>query len=198
MKTKAISEQTRAAILETTWSLIVKKGRLDVSPAEIAEVSGVSRQTVYLAFGNRAGLLTATARHRDQQSDHVERLRRISSADDVDLDAFERYLGVWIDYLPLIYPVAILLDAAALTDREAASALDDRMKGALLAGLRHMLKQLAKRGELADRWKPDRAAELVWSAIQPSAWRQLVVECGWSPREFRRSRLEIVRAIVNR
>jgi AcrR family transcriptional regulator len=196
VKTKPISEETRSAILETTWTLIARKGRLDVSPQEIAEISGVSRQTIYLAFGNRAGLLTAMARHKDTQSDHVERLSKISHAAELQREDFEAYVGVWLDYLPLIYPVAILLDAAALTDREAASALDDRMKGALLAGLKSILRRLAKSGHVSDAWKPERAAELVWSAIQPSAWRQLVVECGWSPKEFRRSRLEIVRAIV--
>jgi AcrR family transcriptional regulator len=198
MKTKPISEQTRTLILNATWSLIADKKRLDISQTEIAAAAGVSRQTVYLAFGSRAGLLTAMARNKDLQSDHVGRLGKISHSDTVTREDFQRYIEIWLDYLPLIYPVGILLDAAALADAEAASAWDDRMKGALLAGLKRIFRQLAKRGHLTSGLKPDRAAELVWSLIHPAAWRQLVVDCGWSPQEFRRSRLEIIRATLLR
>jgi AcrR family transcriptional regulator len=198
MKKKPISEETRTAILNATWSLIAEKKRLDIGQAEIAAAAGVSRQTVYLAFGSRAGLLTAMARNKDLQSDHVVRLGQISCSDTMTPEDLRRYIEVWLDYLPLIYPVGILLDAAALTDAEAASAWDDRMKGALLAGLESVFRQLAKRRHLAAGLRADRAAELVWSLIHPTAWRQLVVERGWSPQEFRRSRLDIIRATVLR
>jgi AcrR family transcriptional regulator len=196
MKNKLISEKTRTAILDATWSLVGERKRLDISQTEIAAAAGVSRQTVYLAFGNRAGLLTAMARNKDLQSDHVGRLGKISHAGTVTRDDFQRYIEIWLDYLPLIYPIGILLDAAALADPEAAAAWDDRMKGALLAGLKRICRHLAKRGELVSGLKPDRAAELVWSLIHPAAWRHLVVECGWSPQDFRRSRLAIIRATV--
>ncbi|HKU98299.1 MAG TPA: TetR/AcrR family transcriptional regulator [Vineibacter sp.] len=198
MKKKPISEETRTAILNATWALIAEKKRLDIGQVEIAAAAGVSRQTVYLAFGSRAGLLTAMARNRDLQSDHVVRLGQISHADTVTPEDFQRYIEVWLDYLPLIYPVGILLDAAALIDAEAASAWNDRMKGALLAGLKRICRQLAKGGHLVPGLKPDRAAEQAWSLIHPTAWHQLVVECGWSPKEFRHSRLEIIRATLLR
>ena len=192
MKKEPISEKTRAAILDATWSLIVEKGRLDVSQAEIAKAAGVSRQSIYLAFGNRSGLLTAMARNKDTQSDHVVQLGKISRTESATPDDFLRYIDVWLKYLPVIYPVGILLDAASLTEPDAASAWDDRMRGALLAGLKRILGHLAKDGRLAAGWEADRAAEFVWSLIHPTAWRQLVVGCGWSPEEFRRSRLEII------
>lgn len=191
-----ITEKTRTAILNATWSLIVEKGQLEVGQAEIAAAAGVSRQTVYLAFGNRAGLLTAMARNKDLQSDHVARLGEISRSGTATPADLLRYVGIWLDYLPVIYPVGILLDAAALTDREAADAWDDRMKGALLAGLRRILGHLAKDGHLARGLEANRAAELVWSLIHPTSWRQLVVGCGWSAEDFRRSRIEIIRSIV--
>jgi hypothetical protein len=109
---------------------------------------------------------------------------------------FLRYVETWLEYLPLIYPVGILLDAASLTDAEAASAWDDRMKGALLNGLKRMLGKLDEGRHLASGVRPDRAAELIWSLIHPTAWRQLVIECGWSPEEFRSSRLGIIGSTV--
>jgi AcrR family transcriptional regulator len=196
MKRKPITEATRAAILRATWSLIAEKRRLDVSQSEIAAAAGVSRQTVYLAFGDRTGLLTAMARNKDEETDHVARLSEISRAGSAAPEDFLRYLGIWLDYLPLIYPVGILLDAASLTDPGARSAWDDRMKGALLAGLKRIVGHLAKGGHLASGWDAPGAAEFVWNLIHPASWRQLVVDCGWSADEFRRSRLQIVRSVV--
>jgi AcrR family transcriptional regulator len=196
MKPKPITQETRAAILRATWSLIAEKRRLDVSQGEIAAAAGVSRQTLYLAFGDRAGLLTAMARNKDAETDHVARLREISRAGQATAEDFLRYVGIWIDYLPLIYPVGILLDAASLTDAGARSAWDDRMKGALLAGLKRILGHLAKSGDLAPGWDAPDAAEFVWSLVHPTSWRQLVVDCGWSGDDFRHSRLEIIRSLV--
>jgi AcrR family transcriptional regulator len=196
MKKQPISEATRTAILNATWSLFAEKGRLEASQADIARAAGVSRQSVFLAFGNRAGLLTAMARNKDLQSDHVQRLRQISQAETVDEQDFLRYVDIWLDYLPLIYPVGILLDADSVTDEEAASAWDDRMKGALLAGLKRILGRLEADGRLAGDWRSDQAAELVWSLVHPTCWRQLVVGCGWSHKDFRRSRLDMIHSLV--
>ena len=196
MKKKPILEKTRTAILDATWSLIADRKRLDVSQAEIAAAAGVSRQTIYLAFGNRTGLLTEMVRNKDIQSEHVARLVEISHAETASPDDLLRYIGIWFDYLPRIYPVGILLDAAALTDPEAASAWDDRMKGALLAGLKRILGHLAKGGYLAPGWEAERAAELVWSLIHPASWRQLVDGCGWSVEEFRHSRIKIIESVL--
>lgn len=196
MKKQPITEKTRAAILKATWSLIAKRNRLDVSQAEIAAAAGVSRQTIYMAFGARAGLLMAMVRNMDAQSEHAARLSEISRADTVTPSDFLRYIRIWLDYLPVIYPVGILLDSAALTDQEAALAWDDRMKGALLAGLKRILQRLSKSGHLAAGWNADEAAELVWSLIHPASWRQLVVGCGWSAEAFSHSRLLIIQSTV--
>jgi len=196
MKTKPISQTTRAAILDSAWRLMAEKGWLDISQSEIAAAAGVSRQTVYMAFGNRTGLLTEMARNRDTRSDHVERLRAISTGSTVSRADFETYLNIWLDYLPLIYPVGILLDAVSLTDEEAAAAWDDRMKGALLAGLKRIFTRLARNGHLAAGWTATAAAELTWSLVHPTCWRLLVVGCGWSEERFRQSRFEIIRLSV--
>jgi len=73
-----ITEETRVAILDAAWELIVESGKLDVVQAEIAAKAGVSRQTIYLAFGGRAGLLVAMLRNRDAHSGQVARLMEIA------------------------------------------------------------------------------------------------------------------------
>ena len=76
---KQISDASRIAILDAAWELIAERGRLDVGQSEIAAQAGVSRQTIFLAFGGRAGLLVAMLRNKDEQSHHVARLKEIAS-----------------------------------------------------------------------------------------------------------------------
>ena len=49
--------EARAQILETTWRLIETEGAAAATLVRVARETGVSRQAVYLFFGNRAGLL---------------------------------------------------------------------------------------------------------------------------------------------
>lgn len=193
-KSKPISDETKSAILGAAWSLIAEQGRADVGLAEIAAAAGVSRQTLFYAFGGRAELLVAMVRHRDAQTDHVARIRAAARQEPAGREAILAMVQAWLDYLPVIYPVGILLDAAALTDAAAREAWDDRMIGALLAGFRGVVRRADAAGPLGR--DPDRLAEEIWACCHPSAWRRLVVECAWTPEDFRRSRLATIRALL--
>jgi AcrR family transcriptional regulator len=197
VKTTQISEDTRVAILDAAWDLIAASGRLDVGQAEIAAKAGVSRQTIYLAFGNRAGLLMAMLRNKDAKTRHVARLTEIAGRSSVRPETFLAYVETWLDYLPHIYPVGIQVDAAALNDREAAAAWDDRMK-ALLHGMKVLLNALEAAGALAEGYSAAHAADVVWSLIHPSAWRLLVIERGWKPGDFRKDRLRSIQQLLLR
>jgi AcrR family transcriptional regulator len=196
--TRHITEETRVAILDAAWGLIVESGKLDVGQAEIAAKAGVSRQTIYLAFGGRAGLLVAMLRNRDAHSEQVARLMEIAEGPGSAPRDFMAFIEAWLDYLPLIYPVGILLDAAAVNDTEAAAAWDDRLKKSLLFGMRRVLRRVEKAGGLAAGWTADTAAQLAWSLVHPASWRLLVVESGWSADAFRRSRIDIIGRTVFR
>lgn len=191
---KAITERTRRQILEAAWDLIAGQGRADVGLSEIAARAGVSRQTVFYAFGNRSGVLTAMVRHKDTLTDHVERIRAAVFVERPTSDSVVAAAEAWLDYLPVIYPVGILLDAASVADGAAADAWNDRMVGALLGGFRHLVGRV--RPSAALDGGPSRLAEEIWAQVHPTMWRRLVVECGWTPREFRQSRLRIIRSLV--
>lgn len=196
MKPKPISEETRTAILSAAWDLIATKGRSDVGQAEIAEAAGVSRQTIFYAFGNRAGLLTAMVAHHDDTSPALKRLMEVSVVRDASVAQLLRVVSAWLDYLPEVYPVAALLDAAALTDAEAREAIESRMVGRLLNGFLARLKAMANAGALPTGRDPVKTAETIWELVHLPAWRLLVVDRGWSAGEFRANRLELVRALI--
>lgn len=181
---KSISDATRSAILDAAWALISEEGRLDVAQQVIAERAGVSRQTVFYAFGDRAGLLLAMVRHKDTTTDHVARIRAAMDDGDKSVSGVLRLVAAWLDYLPVIYPVGILLDAASLADPAAAAAWTDRMEAVLRAF----------RAKLGDGPEADE----IWALCHPTQWRRLVAERGWSAEAFRASRLELARAVLER
>lgn len=193
-KPKSISEETRLQILGAAWDLISEKGRTDVAMTEVAARAGVSRQSVFYAFGGRAGLLLAMVRHKDTQTDHVARLRAIVASHEPGPEALLRYTEVWLDYMPIIYPVGVLLDAASTSDPEAAAAWRDRMIGALLAGFRRLARAAHDRQPLPD--DPDRIADAIWAQVHPTMYRRLVDECGWPPEVFREKQLAIIRMLL--
>lgn len=195
---KAISDETKSAILEAAWNLIAEKSKVDVSQVEIAAAAGVSRQTVFLAFGNRTGLLTAMVRHKDSRSPRLARLMQVAQEQRNDPEQLLDVVAAWIDYIPDIYPVAILLDAAGQTDPDADAAIADRMHGMLLRGFVARLSRMAVRHQLAEGADPVRTAEQIWDHVHIRSWRSLVVECGWTPETFKQSRITLIRRYLAR
>ncbi|MGE0439529.1 MAG: hypothetical protein AB7L66_03070 [Gemmatimonadales bacterium] len=83
----------------------------------------------------------------------------------------------------MIYPVAVLLEAARETDPAARAAWDDRMEG-IRAGFTTLLKRARAAGRLKADWSVSQATDLAWSLSHVDAWRHLVVECGWPASRF--------------
>lgn len=196
---RTVSDETRDAILTAAWDLMAAEGRLDVGMAEIARAAGVSRQAVFYAVGNRSGLLLEMVRQRDTRGPHVERLGRIAGEREAKGSTLHAYVDAWVDYLPLVYPVAIQLEHASLGDEDAAGAWRDRMfVGGLRLGLDRICARLAARDELRSGLTARTAADLTVTWLLPSAWRHLVVDLGWDPDAFRASRHTLVSSVVLR
>src|SRR3954466_115764 len=119
MTTTELSAETREQILDAAWRRVHEHGASAISVKDIAADAGVSRQLVYFHYGNRAGLLTAMARHRDESSGFA---RAVAAG-----APLEELLRAWCDYLPEILPVARALEAALVTGDEGGSAWRDRM-----------------------------------------------------------------------
>jgi AcrR family transcriptional regulator len=174
-------DETRRRILEAAWREISEHGVADATVARIAAAAGVTRQLVYFHFANRAGLLTAMARHRDEASAFAAELRASRSLPPVE--GLERLLRAWCAYVPEILPVARALEAALVTGDEGGDAWRNRM-GELRVVLRAALDRIARDGRLAESWTVDAAADWAWSRIQPTTWQHLVGERGWSAEDY--------------
>ena len=168
---------TPARILEAAWELVLDRGTVDVTVAEIAAAAGVSRQLVYFHFDNRARLLTAMARHRDESSGFVDEVAASRALPPVE--GLEHLLRAWCEYMPSIVSVARALEVSLVTGDDGGSAWRQRL-GELRAALRMALGRV----ELAAGWTVDQAADWAWSRIQSTTWQHLVGERGWSAEEY--------------
>lgn len=172
-------------------------GGMGVGMAELAAAAGVSRQTLFYAFGSRPGLLVAMVRHRDGQTDHVHRLAEIARGDVADASALQAFVDVWIDYLPIVYPVAYQLETDAMVDPDIALAWNDRFFNmGLHRGLERVLGRMAAAGVLSRGSDTAWLADLLFSLVAPSAWHLLVVQCRWTPERFRASRHQLMKAAI--
>ena len=172
---------TRSRVLEAAWTLTVEHGVSNVTLAEIARKAGVSRQSVYLFFGSRAGLLTEMTRHKDRTSG-ISRKFVLALRDGSGAGALKRTIQIWFDYIPEIYPVARALSGAAVADDEAEAAWNDRMDLIHDLFLR-IARRLEDEGALAAGWNAGQAADFIHAQAHFSTWHHLVKERGWTPEE---------------
>lgn len=173
---------TRHRILQLAWDRIAAQGNAALSLVDLAREAGVSRQTLYLLFGSRAGLLLAMVEYRDTQSALVPRLARARETM-TSRDAFEPYLRAWFEYLPQVLPVARALAAATdAGDSDAHAAWDSRMK-LLRSGFLQMTRALHDAGALRPGWTPAAAADWLLTMTHVDTWQHLVVEARWPPKD---------------
>ena len=181
---------TRSRILSVTWELLNQRDLRDLTLADVARAAGVSRQAVYLHVENRAGLLIAMARFRDEQTQFAERAREAA-----DLPAPGNVIELgrrWLVYLPKLEPVANALYAAMLAgDVDAGNAWRDRM-----SDLRRVFRYALRRAEVAGHLRAgldlETAADWMWMRLHLTAYLQLTEERGWKPAQAQRELLASV------
>ena len=172
---------TRERVLQVTRALIAKRGNAAISLVEVAAEAGLSRQSLYLLFGSRSGLLLALVDQLDDASEVPRRLAALRQELPA-ADAFEPYLRAWFEYLPVVLPVArALLAAAAHGDVDARRAWDSRMQK-LRGGFLQLAKGLKAASLLRDGWTAESAADWIFAHTHVDVWQHLVVESGWKPQ----------------
>lgn len=196
MPTDAASSDVRTRILETAWRLIGERQDASVSLLEIAREAGVSRQTVYVNFGNRAGLLLAMVEHRDSTSPELGRMKRSRQDQPAD-EVLEAVVRNWFRYVPVVFKVAYALQAAAATDEDARQALDSRMQ-LLRDGLSALMRRLASEGRLAQGWSAETAADWCYHLVHLDTWQHLVVERHWKPADVVQRTVATLQAVLIR
>jgi AcrR family transcriptional regulator len=174
--------ETRTAILDAARRLFEARRTPDVELEEIAREAGVSRQAIYLHFGNRAGLLLAVGEHVDQTERLAEAARKVHTAETgaEELDAFVRLQA---DYTPRIAAIAKVFDEGRRRDPALAAGWDDRMHQRHAACTR-IVKRLREESSLAPGWSVADAADMLWELTSIRTWEDLVHDRHWSKQRY--------------
>jgi AcrR family transcriptional regulator len=189
-------DETRERILEHGARLIRRDGVAAVRIADVAEGAGVSRQSVYLHFTNRAGLLTEIARHIDLTSPQARLIREAMTIEPVDA-ALTTFVRAFFGYLPTALPVVSALEAAAVTDEAARIAWTSR-KQTVHDMLGVIIRRLHDAGRLKPTWSIARATDWAFLSIHPALWTELVEERGWSARSYTEQAIEQLQSALCR
>ena len=173
--------ETRAHMLATSWELIAERGS-SLKVSEVARRAGVSRQTVYLHFGDRSGLLVALVDHMDERLDLGPSLAHVRAAPTA-AELLERAMRMNTQFWAAVYPVAQVLEAAQHDDEALRAAWRNRMQSRQMA-FGAMIQQLADHGFLADEWDLPDATALLYAVAHFDTWRELTRELAWTDDHY--------------
>jgi AcrR family transcriptional regulator len=174
-------QKTRESLLDAAWKRLERgdAAKLEDVGADV----GVSRQSVYLHFGSRGGMLLALVAHIDETLGLYERLAALRQIDD-PIELLKATLDMAASYQPKVQGVAMALMRLAEQDEEVRAAFENRMEERR-KGLAATIEQLARAGLLRKEWSKTEMVDLLWEATSPSSFQHLVVELGWKPARYR-------------
>jgi AcrR family transcriptional regulator len=178
--------QTRRDILAAAGTLFRERGYAGTSMPQIAAEAAVVVETVYRAFGSKAGLFRAAvesvlAGGPTRADVPVEERPAIRAV--IDETDPRRQVALYAATQPGIHrragPLLRALRDAAGTDKELRK-LWDEMEAWRLDGQARMAGMLAERGALRHDLSVEAARDVVWTLCSLAVHDLLVLERGWS------------------
>lgn len=183
--------ETRLKILDAARVLAETMGP-SMRVADIAERAGVSRQAVYLHFGDRKGLVLALLSHLQEVYAVHEMVASLEETD----SPLERMRGV-IEVLTTLNghvdQVGWLFEEAQHLDEAFGRDWRNRARGTR-DWIRAQVEMVSD--HLAAGWDVESAADFVYSVTSLGAWRDLTRDLGWTRDEYVASTFRWVRSVV--
>lgn len=182
--------QTRRDILATAGTLFRERGFAGTSMPQIAAEAGVVVETVYRAFGSKAGLfravvesaLAAGPTRADVPVEERPAIRAVIEEQDP-----RRQVALYAATQPGIHrragPLLRALRDAAGTDKELRK-LWDEMEAWRLDGQGRLAGMLAERGTLRHGLSVEAARDVIWTLCSLAVHDLLVLERGWSYERY--------------
>lgn len=173
--------ETREHILKVSWDLVANHGS-SLKLTEVANKAGVSRQALYLHFGDRTGLLLALVRHMDETLELGSKLAHVQAARNGG-ELLERAMRLNTQFWSAVSPVARILTAAENEDPALRSAWRDRMSFRQKS-FGAMIQKLADTGELSPDWDVADATALLYATTHFDTWRELTQHLDWTEDRY--------------
>jgi AcrR family transcriptional regulator len=182
------ARQNRARILDAARAHFLTHGYQGTTVSAVAVDAGVSVETVYKAFANKAGLLKAvfdvTLAGDDEPVPMMDReeIRRNQAEPDPH-KKLQMYAEFYAERAARAVPFEVLARDAAAGD-PAAAAIWSQMTQERLTGMTHFARHLHDGAHLRRRVTVDEARDVLWTFSSPQLWELLVMHRGWTPDRF--------------
>jgi AcrR family transcriptional regulator len=183
---RARAEETRSGIVRAARDLFIEQGYGRTTLPDVARAAGVSVETIYAAFGNKATLLhkawDITVGGDDEDIVFHERPEVLAIRNEADLGRrLMLHAAFSTRTAQRIGPFQLMVQSAAGADPAAAAMLEE-MGRQRLVGMGVMAAEAARTGQLA---VPEEACrDIIWSMTDGMLWHRLVVERGWSNERY--------------
>jgi AcrR family transcriptional regulator len=180
------ARRSREAVLDAAERMFLDQGYAATTIAAIARDAGVSVETVYKAFGGKAGMVRAVYQRGLTGRGPVPAYQRSDQmrAQETDPRTIMREWGrLTAEVASVVSPIRLLIRSAALIDPEMAALLkaNDEER---LQRMRHHARFLAERGYLRDGIKVSEATDILWTCSSVELYELLVLQRGWSLPRF--------------
>jgi AcrR family transcriptional regulator len=182
--------QTRRDILATAGALFRARGYAGVSMPTVANEAGVAVETIYRAFGSKAGLFGAVvdaavaggASRAEVPIEERPAIRAIIAEPDP-----RRQVELYAATQPGIHrragPLLRVLSEAAPIDPEL-KALWDSIETSRLHGQAGFVRMLNARGALRPELSVEEGRDGLWTLTSLAVWDLLVTNLGWSAERY--------------
>ncbi len=173
------ARRNRDAVLDAAERRFLTDGYGLTTIASVAGEAGVSAETVYKAFGGKAGLVTAIWERGLEGRGPVpapQRSDEMKAREDDPRQIIRNWGQLTTEVAPRVAPILLLIRTAAASDPEMARMLaaTDRQR---LRRMRQNAETLT--GHLKEGLSRNDAAEIMWTYSSPDLYDLLVIRRRW-------------------
>ena len=175
-------------MIDAAERLFLADGYGPTTIAAIADAAGVSVETIYKAFGGKPGLVRAIrdrAAGRRGTGSRGTTLRRDARPRSRPAAIIKNWGTLTTEVAPRVSPILLLVRAAADTDPEMATLLDE-MDAARLERMTVNARHLYDAGHLRPDVTLEQATDVLWTYSSPELYELLVLRRGWPLEHYGR------------
>lgn len=180
------ARRSQAAVLDAAQRRFLLHGYRPTTIAQIAHDAGVSVETVYKAFGGKAGLVRGIYDRGLLGRGAVPAYERSDAMREVETDPatiMRNWGALTAEVAAEVTPIRLLIREAAASDPEMGALLQQASKERT-ERVRHHARFLAERGHLRDGVTIDWAADVLWMISSVEIYELYVLQRGWSQQQF--------------
>jgi AcrR family transcriptional regulator len=183
------ARQSRARVLAAARRRFLAEGYTGTALPAVAADAGVSVESVYKAFRNKAGLLKAVFDVAVAGDDEPVPImdRAWVAALRAETDAVQKlqgYAGHLLSSMARTAPILLLARSASGLDADMA-AVWHQLQDERLTGMTAFAADLASTGQLRPGLPVEQVRDVLWTLNSVSIYELLVLERGWSGERYR-------------